>query len=70
LRGQVLHRVRERLVSQRTGIINQIRAFLLERGVAVREGCSFCAPTPDWRGSINATPQTKLLGLQLWLTPR
>src|SRR4029453_5150557 len=28
---QALHRVRERLVSQRTGIINQIRAFLLER---------------------------------------
>ena len=26
---QALHRVRERLVSQRTGIINQIRAFLL-----------------------------------------
>ena len=35
---QALHRVRERLVSQRTGIINQIRAFLLERGVAVRQG--------------------------------
>src|SRR6266498_2649134 len=34
---QALHRVRERLVSQRTGIVNQIRAFLLERGVAVRE---------------------------------
>ena len=33
---QALHRVRARLVSQRTGIINQIRAFLLERGVAVR----------------------------------
>ena len=33
---QALHRVRERLVSQRTGIINQIRAFLLERGIAVR----------------------------------
>jgi transposase len=28
---QALHRVRERLVRQRTGIINQIRAFLLER---------------------------------------
>ena len=28
---QALHRVRERLVSQRTGIINQIRAFPLER---------------------------------------
>ena len=35
---QALHRVRERLVSQRTGIINQIRAFLLERGIAVRQG--------------------------------
>ena len=29
---QALHRVRERLVSQRIDIINQIRAFLLERG--------------------------------------
>jgi len=28
--------LRERLVSQRTGIVNQIRAFLLERGIAVR----------------------------------
>jgi transposase len=35
---QALHRVRERLVSQRTGIINQLRAFLLERGIAVRQG--------------------------------
>jgi transposase len=38
---QALHRVRERLVSQRTGIINQIRAFMLERGVAVRQGLRF-----------------------------
>jgi transposase len=38
---QALHRVRERLVSQRTGTINQIRAFLLERGVAVRQGLRF-----------------------------
>ena len=38
---QALHRVRERLVSQRTGIINQIRAVLLERGVAVRQGLRF-----------------------------
>jgi transposase len=38
---QVLHRVRERLVGQRTGIINQIRAFLLERGIAVRQGLRF-----------------------------
>jgi transposase len=38
---QAMHRVRERLVSQRTGIINQIRAFLLERGIAVRQGLRF-----------------------------
>ena len=38
---QALNRVRARLVSQRTGIINQIRAFLLERGVAVRQGLRF-----------------------------
>jgi transposase len=45
---QALHRVRERLVSQRTGIINQIRAFLLERGIAVRQGLRFLrAELPD-----------------------
>jgi transposase len=38
---QALHRVRERLVSQRTGVTNQIRAFLLERGIAVRQGLRF-----------------------------
>jgi len=38
---QALHRVRARLVGQRTGIINQIRAFLLERGIAVRQGLNF-----------------------------
>jgi len=38
---QALHRVRERLVGQRTGVTNQIRAFLLERGIAVRQGLNF-----------------------------
>src|SRR6201984_1816137 len=38
---QALQRVRERLVSQRTGIIHQIRAFMLERGVAVLQGLRF-----------------------------
>src|SRR5438477_8744919 len=38
---QELHRVSERLGSQRTGIINQIRAFMLERGIAVRQGLRF-----------------------------
>jgi transposase len=35
---QGLHRIRERLVCQRTSVINQIRAFLLERGIAVGQG--------------------------------
>jgi transposase len=38
---QAPHRVHKRLVSQRTGIINQIRALLLERGIAVRQGLRF-----------------------------
>src|SRR6266481_5241953 len=33
-----LHRVRSRLVGQRTGTINQIRRFLIERGIIVRQG--------------------------------
>ena len=43
---QALHRVRERLVSQRTGIINQICAFLLERGVAASCALSYHAFSP------------------------
>jgi hypothetical protein len=38
---QALHRVRAQLVSQRTGIINRIRAFLLQRGIAIRRGPRF-----------------------------
>jgi transposase len=35
---QVLHRVRDRLVGQRTSLMNQIRSILLERGVVVAQG--------------------------------
>jgi transposase len=35
---QALHRARDRLVTSRTGLINQIRAFLLERGITLRQG--------------------------------
>ena len=35
---QACHRVRARLVSRRTATINQIRAFLIEQGIAVRSG--------------------------------
>ncbi|KZK84511.1 Transposase [Pseudovibrio sp. Ad13] len=37
---QALHRVRSLLVSRRTATINQIQAFLLEQGIAVRAGSS------------------------------
>jgi transposase len=61
---QALHRVRERLVSQRTGIINQIRAFLLERAIALRRGQRFLraelprilATPPDVRVALRADP--------------
>jgi hypothetical protein len=54
---QALHRVRERLVSQRTGIINQIRAFMLERGIAVRQGIG-SARTANFRfGSFVPTAE-------------
>jgi transposase len=63
---QALHRVRERLVSQRTGIINQIRAFLLERGIAVRQGgrhrqmrtCAQIGPKPGRRAFHHRDRQT------------
>ena len=35
---QALHRVRDRLVQRRTAVINQIRGFLLERGIIVAQG--------------------------------
>jgi transposase len=35
---QALHRVRDRLVHRRTSVINQIRGFLLERGISFPKG--------------------------------
>ncbi len=48
---QALHRVRERLVSQRTGIINKIRAFLWSGALRCGKGCVSCAPScpASWR---------------------
>jgi transposase len=56
---QALHRVRERLMSHRTGVINQIRAFLLERGIAIRQG---------WRALRAELPRA--LAMTERLTPR
>jgi transposase len=38
LDAQILHRARTRLVGQRTALINQLRAVLLERGIVVAKG--------------------------------
>ncbi|MCK1326447.1 transposase [Bradyrhizobium sp. GM5.1] len=35
---QALHRVRDRMMSQRTCLINQMRAFCLEYGIAIHQG--------------------------------
>jgi transposase len=37
---QVLHRVRERWVTRRTAVVNQIRSLLLERGLTLPKGRS------------------------------
>ena len=38
---QTLHRRRQRPIVRRTSLINQMRAFLLERGIAVAQGRGF-----------------------------
>src|SRR4029450_11429103 len=35
---QTLHRVRDRIVAERTSLMNQLRAILLERGIIVPKG--------------------------------
>src|SRR6478735_11272228 len=35
---QTLHRARERLVAERTALINQVRSVLLERGITIAQG--------------------------------
>jgi transposase len=35
---QTLHRARDRLIGERTALINQLRAILLERGITVPQG--------------------------------
>ena len=38
---KALHRVRSRLIGNRTAVINQLRGFLLEHGIPVRQGLRF-----------------------------
>jgi transposase len=66
---QALHRVRDRLVSRRTGVINQIRAFLLERGIVRRKGREFLSrhmPALLHEGASHLSPAIRRLLQLLW----
>ena len=65
---QALHRVRSRLVSRRTATINQIRAFLIEQGIAVRTGAralrnSLLAILANRRDEISPRMRGLIVGL-------
>ena len=66
---QALHRVRERLVHNRTEVINQIRGFLLERGITFNRGpASLRKEMPSLLEDAeqNLTPSLRTLLDHLW----
>jgi len=66
---QALHRVRERLVRRRTALINQIRGFLLERGLVFRQGPAYlrrAMPLLLEDAETNLTPRLRRLLGDLW----
>ena len=66
---QALHRVRDRLVHRRTALINQIRGFLLERGITFAKGpASLRNPMPIILEDAdqNLTPCMRKLLDHLW----
>ena len=67
---QALHRVRDRLVHRRTAVINQIRGFLLERGLIFATGPANLRrqmPSLLEDAEQNLTPLMRRLLEQLWL---
>ena len=66
---QAIHRVRDRLISRRTAVINQLRAFLLERGlVFAKTPAKLRAALPDIleNADLDLTPQMRNLIDLLW----
>lgn len=62
---QTLHRARDRLVGERTALINQLRAILLERGITIPQGrrklqCELAAMM-DQEGGLSLSPRMQLL---------
>jgi transposase len=67
---QALHRVRDRLVHRRTAVINQIRGFLLERGITFAKGPANLRhqmPAMLEDAEQNLTPRMRNLLERLWL---
>ena len=62
---QTLHRSRDRLVSERTALINQLRAILLERGMVAPQGKrkleQFLAVLMDEQGGAGLSPRMIVL---------
>jgi transposase len=62
---QTLHRSRDRLVGERTALINQLRAILLERGMAAPKGKrkleQFLIVLMDEQGGVGLSPRMILL---------
>src|ERR1700731_3628202 len=62
---QTLHRARDRLVGERTALINQLRAILLERGSAVPQGRrkleQHLAAMPDPNNDTSLSPRVRRL---------
>lgn len=66
---QALHRVRDRLVHRRTALINQIRGFLLERGIVFAKGpANLRNQMPSLFEDADQNLSSRLRGLldQLW----
>jgi hypothetical protein len=62
---QILHRARERLVGERTALINQLRAILLERGITVPKGRrkleQYLAALPEPEEDTSVSPRIRRL---------
>ena len=66
---QAMHRVRDRLVHRRTAAINQIRGFLLERGLTFAKGPANLRnrmPAILEDAEQNITPRMRMLLDQIW----
>lgn len=60
---QTLHRLRDRLVAERTSLMNQIRSILIERGIAIAKGRRRLAAALDDALADGAALSARMVGL-------